>query len=147
MGMSEGMDFDEAGRRRIGAVVQFSMDYQGLTGVAIDKGERLSRAGRRITRATVVRVKRGDQVSVTMLRGLGDVLSLPTDFLIHVGAGDTNRIAVSRRAAEDGDPELIEYALALVRQDAADQRRRPAPAKSRATTGGTGRVTGRSVTR
>lgn len=95
---------DEAGRGRIAELVRASMGWQGLSGPAIE-------ATGRVSRATVDRIKRADpNVSDTMLRALGDVLGLPRDFLIYVGAGNLGAI----RDAASADPDLVRWTLATL---------------------------------
>lgn len=93
---------DSMGRLRIAELVRAAMGWEGLSGPSIE-------ATGRVSRATVDRVKRADpKVSDTMLRALGDVLGLPRDFLIYVGAGDIEAIEQS-----SADPDLRRWTLSL----------------------------------
>jgi hypothetical protein len=93
---------DSRGRTRIGETVKAVMAWEGYTGVGIDSTGRVSRA-------TINRAKRGDQISETMLRALGDALGLPRDYLLYVGTGDIRRIETS-----GADPDLIRWTTELV---------------------------------
>lgn len=94
---------DSNGRYWIGQTVRAAMSWEGLTGERIE-------AGGRVSRATVDRVKRGDpRVSDNMLRTLGNVLGLPRDFLLYVGAGDIRRIEQS-----GADHDLIRWTIDLI---------------------------------
>jgi hypothetical protein len=94
------------GRARVGELVRAVMAWEGLSGSKIESSGRVSRA-------TVDRIKRGDPtVSDTMLRGLGDVLGLPRDFLLYVRDGNDQQ--VSRSGA---DPDLVRWTLDLMRRD------------------------------
>ncbi len=92
------------GRQHIAELVRAVMAWNGISGPAID-------ATGRVSRATVDRIKRADPtVSDTMLRGLGDVLGLPRDYLLYVLEG--NAAAVERSGA---DPDLVRWTLDLMR--------------------------------
>jgi hypothetical protein len=93
---------DDQGRIRIGTLVRAAMGWQGLSASRIE-------AGGRISRATVDRVKRGDRLSDTMLRALGDTLGLPRDYLLYVGTGDIQKIEAS-----GADPDLIRWTTDLI---------------------------------
>ena len=93
---------DSRGRTRIGETVKAVMAWEGYTGVGIDNTGRVSRA-------TINRAKRGDQISDTMLRALGDALGLPRDYLLYVGAGDVRKIESS-----GADPDLIRWTTDLI---------------------------------
>jgi len=93
---------DSRGRTRIGETVKAVMAWEGYTGVGIDSTGRVSRA-------TINRAKRGDQISNTMLRALGDALGLPRDYLLYVGAGDVRKIEAS-----GADPDLIRWTVDLI---------------------------------
>ena len=93
---------DSRGRTRIGETVKAVMAWEGYTGVGIDSTGRVSRA-------TINRAKRGDQISNTMLRALGDALGLPRDYLLYVGAGDVHKIEAS-----GADPDLIRWTVDLI---------------------------------
>ena len=93
---------DARGRTRIGETVKAVMAWEGYTGVGIDSTGRVSRA-------TINRAKRGDQISDTMLRALGDALGLPRDYLLYVGAGDVRKIEAS-----GADPDLIRWTTDLI---------------------------------
>lgn len=93
---------DAQGRTRIGETVKAVMAWEGYTGVGIDNTGRISRA-------TINRAKRGDQISDTMLRALGDALGLPRDYLLYVGAGNVRKIETS-----GADPDLIRWTIDLV---------------------------------
>lgn len=100
---------DTAGRQRIATLVRAAMGWTGLSGPAIE-------ARGRVSRATIDRVKRGDErVSDTMLRALGDQLDMPRDFLLYVGAGDVRQIEAS-----GGDPDLVRWTLDLLKEDQAN---------------------------
>lgn len=96
---------DARGRHQIGQLVNAVMAWEGLTGVGINNSGRVSRA-------TVNRAKRGDQISDAMLRALGDALGLPRDFLLYVGTGDLRKIEAS-----GADPDLIRWTVDLIRGD------------------------------
>lgn len=114
---------DTAGRKRIADLVRAQMGWLGLSGPKIE-------AGGRVSRATVDRVKRGDErISDTTLRGLGDALSLPRDFLLYMGAGDIERIE-----AAAGDPDLIRWTVERIKADA-DQEEKPAARRARKASG------------
>lgn len=93
---------DSRGRTRIGETVKAVMAWEGYTGVGIDSTGRVSRA-------TINRAKRGDEISDTMLRALGDALGLPRDYLLYVGAGDVRKIEAS-----GADPDLIRWTTDLI---------------------------------
>lgn len=93
---------DSRGRARIGETVKAVMAWEGYTGVGIDNTGRISRA-------TINRAKRGDAISDTMLRALGDALGLPRDYLLYVGAGNIRRIEAS-----GADPDLIRWTVELI---------------------------------
>jgi hypothetical protein len=93
---------DARGRTRIGETVKAVMAWDGYTGVGIDSTGRVSRA-------TINRAKRGDQISDTMLRALGDALGLPRDYLLYVGAGNVRKIESS-----GADPDLIRWTTDLI---------------------------------
>ena len=96
---------DDQGRIRIGTLVRAAMGWQGLSGSRIE-------AGGRVSRATVDRVKRGDRISDTMLRALGDTLGLPRDYLLYVGTGDVAKIEAS-----GADPDLIRWTTDLIQSN------------------------------
>jgi hypothetical protein len=93
---------DSRGRTRIGETVKAVMAWEGYTGVGIDSTGRVSRA-------TINRAKRGDQISNVMLRALGDALGLPRDYLLYVGTGNVRRIETS-----GADPDLIRWTVDLI---------------------------------
>lgn len=93
---------DPRGRVWIGETVKAVMAWDGYTGVGIDSTGRVSRA-------TINRAKRGDQISDTMLRALGDALGLPRDYLLYVGSGNVRKIESS-----GADPDLIRWTTDLV---------------------------------
>lgn len=93
---------DSRGRTRIGETVKAVMAWEGYTGVGLGSTGRVSRA-------TINRAKRGDQLSDTMLRALGDALGLPRDYLLYVGAGNVRKIQAS-----GADPDLIRWTTDLV---------------------------------
>jgi hypothetical protein len=93
---------DTQGRVRIGETIKAVMAWEGYTGVGIDSTGRVSRA-------TINRAKRGDQISDAMLRALGDTLGLPRDYLLYVGIGDVRKIQAS-----GADPDLIRWTTDLV---------------------------------
>ena len=93
---------DAQGRTRIGETVKAVMAWEGYTGVGINSTGRVSRA-------TINRAKRGDVISDTMLRALGDALGLPRDYLLYVGAGDVRKIEAS-----GAEPDLIRWTVDLV---------------------------------
>jgi hypothetical protein len=99
------MEIDEKGRERIAELVRAQMGWSGVSGPSIQRGGRVSRA-------TVDRVKRQEEVSEAMLRALGDVLGLPRDYLLYVGRGDVQ--AVERSAASD--PDLLRWTLELIQE-------------------------------
>ena len=101
---------DSRGRTRIGETVKAVMAWDGYTGVGIDSTGRVSRA-------TINRAKRGDQISDTMLRALGDALGLPRDFLLYVGTGDVRRIEQS-----GATHDLIRWTVDLIHSAPSDER-------------------------
>lgn len=107
---------DPRGRHRIGETVKAVMAWEGYTGVGIDSTGRISRA-------TINRAKRGDQISDTMLRALGDALRLPRDYLLYVGAGDIRKIESS-----GADPDLIRWTVDLIRSDSDSDQQQQADA-------------------
>lgn len=103
------MNIDEKGRARIAELVRAQMGWSGISGPSIQRGGRVSRA-------TVDRVKREEEVSETMLRALGDVLGLPRDFLLYVGRGDIDAI---RRSTDDSD--LLRWTIELIHEGTNDR--------------------------
>lgn len=89
---------DADGRRRIASFVQAAMGWSGQ-----NAAKKLAGTGR-VTRSAIDRVKRGDEVSDTLLRALGDVLELPRDFLLYIGRGDVYQI--ERLGGEHADDDL-----------------------------------------
>lgn len=79
-------EIDETGRARIAEFVHAAMGWAG-----VNAARNFARTGR-VSKATIDRVKRGETVSDTLLRALGDVLDLPRDFLLYIGYGDADRI-------------------------------------------------------
>lgn len=79
-------EMTEAGRRRIAEFVHAALGWAGQ-----NASKNLLETGR-VSKATLDRVKRSEEVSDTMLRGLGDVLGLPRDFLLYIGYGEVDRI-------------------------------------------------------
>lgn len=63
----------------------------------------------RVSRATINRAKRGDPISDTMLRALGDALGLPRDYLLYVGTGNVQKVQAS-----GADPDLIRWTTDLI---------------------------------
>jgi hypothetical protein len=96
---------DTRGRSRIGELIKAVMAWEGFTGTGIDSTKRVSRA-------TINRAKRGDQISDVMLRALGDALGLPRDYLLYVGAGDIRKVEAS-----GAEPDLIRWTVDLIRSD------------------------------
>lgn len=92
------MTMDEAGRRRIAEFVHAALGWAGK-----DSNKKLLGTGR-VSKATIDRVKRAEDVSDAMLRGLGDVLDLPRDFLLYIGYGEVERI--ERLMTDDADANL-----------------------------------------
>lgn len=88
---------DPEGRLRISTFVHAALGWAGQ-----NSGKRFIGTGR-VSKATIDRVKRGEEVSDTLLRALGDVLDLPRDFLLYIGYGDLQRID---RLADNGDDDL-----------------------------------------
>lgn len=85
------------GRLRIAAFVHAALGWAGQSSAKNFIGTG------RVSRATIDRVKRGEEVSDTLLRALGDVLDLPRDFLLYIGYGDIHRI---EHLADDADDDL-----------------------------------------
>ena len=102
------------GRRWVAELVVAAMGWAGLS------GPQISSTGR-VSRATVDRVKRCEEVSDSMLRALGSVLGLPRDYLLYVRDADRARI----RTAGASDPDLVQWTLLLMDGDGED----PAPSK------------------
>lgn len=98
---------NEAGRQRIAEFVHAAMGWAGA-----NASKNFAGTGR-VSKTTIDRAKRGEEVSDTMLRALGDVLDLPRDFLLYIGYGDVDRI--ERLGAEntsDADlRDLIRWTL------------------------------------
>lgn len=88
---------DPEGRLRIATFVHAALGWAGQSSAKTFIGTG------RVSRATIDRVKREEEVSDTLLRALGDVLELPRDFLLYVGYGDIDRI---ERLADDADDDL-----------------------------------------
>lgn len=96
---------DAHGRARISALVKAVLGWEGLSVPKIA-------ATGRPSKATINRIKAGEEVSETMLRAMGDKLRLPKDFLLYVGTGDTVRIRNS-----SADPDLVRWTLDLIEAD------------------------------
>lgn len=96
---------DNRGRHRIGELVKAVMAWDGRTPTAIDREGRISRA-------TVNRARAGREMGDTMYRALGDVLGLPKDYLLYVGAGDIRKVEAS-----GADPDLVRWTVDLIRSD------------------------------
>lgn len=98
------------GRQRIAAFMHATLGWDGQ-----DAMKRLVASGR-VSKATIDRVKRGENVSDTMLRAMGDALGLPRDFLLDIGLGNVDRI---ERLYDDPDRtspdwrDLIRWTLDL----------------------------------
>lgn len=99
-------DMDEQGRSRVAELVKAAMGWRGTNGSKID-------AGGRVSRATIDRIKRRENVSEAMLRALGDVLGLPRDYLLYVGNGDVEAVISSGVI----DPDLLRWTLGLMQVD------------------------------
>lgn len=93
-------EIDTEGRLRIATFVHAAMGWAGQ-----NTSKKLAGTGR-ITRSAIDRVKRGEHVSDTLLRALGDVLDLPRDFLLYIGHGDVERIERIGEHADDDDDDL-----------------------------------------
>lgn len=96
---------DEAGRRRIAKFVDAALGWAGM-----ESAKRLAGTGR-VSKATIDRVKRGEDVSDTMLRGLGVVLELPRDYLLYIGYGDVDRIKELADTDDLNRQDLIHWTL------------------------------------
>lgn len=99
-------DMDEQGRARVAELVKAAMGWRGISGSKIDSTGRVSRA-------TVDRIKRRENVSHAMLRALGDILGLPRDYLLYVGNGDVEAVISSGAT----DPDLLRWTLELMQVD------------------------------
>lgn len=88
---------DPEGRQRISAFVYAALGWAGQNAT-----RRFTGTGR-VSQSTIERVKRGEEVSETLLRALGDVLDLPRDYLLYIGHGNTDRI---ERLGDDADEDL-----------------------------------------
>lgn len=97
---------DAAGRRCIAEFVHAAMGWAGT-----NAAKKFTETGR-VSRGTLDRVKRGEDVSETLLRAVGDVLDLPRDYLLYIGYRDVERI---RKLGEDStDPDrqdLVRWTL------------------------------------
>ncbi len=98
--MIDRMEIDDDGRQRMSELVRAAMGWAGTT------GPKLVGTGR-VSKATIERVKKCDDVSDTMLRALGDVLGMPRDYLLYVGQGDVGRI----KGTAGEDPDLVRWTL------------------------------------
>lgn len=105
--MDDRAEMTEAGRRRIAEFVHAALGWAGQ-----NAQKNLAGTGR-VSKATIERVKRGEDVSDTMLRALGDVLGLPRDFLLYIGYGEVNRIErlMSESANDPNRRDLIRWTL------------------------------------
>lgn len=97
----------EAGRRRIAEFVHAALGWAGQ-----NAQKNLVGTGR-VSKTTVDRVKRAEDVSDTLLRALGDVMGLPRDFLLYIGYGQVQRL--ERLLADAGEDanlrDLIRWTL------------------------------------
>lgn len=96
---------DADGRLRIATFVHAAMGWAGQ-----NTSKKLIGTGK-VTRSAIDRIKRGDEVSDTLLRALGDVLDLPRDFLLYIGRGDIDRIERLGDHADDNLRDLIRWTL------------------------------------
>lgn len=113
----------EVGRQRIAEFVHAALGWAGA-----NASKKFSGTGR-VSKATMDRVKRGDEVSETMLRAVGDVMELPRDYLLYIGHADVERL--SRLAAMNDDQrDLVRWTLEHLFPDASP------PCPSRANTAG-----------
>ena len=101
-----GRMIDDEGRRRIGLVVTKWMAYLGLTDSGIDREEGP------LSRSTLGRAKKGEEMSEEMLLSIEHRLGLPIMFLTHIGEGDIRRIERS-----SADRDLVLYVIDLIRED------------------------------
>lgn len=102
---------DAEGRLRIAAFLQalLGWDYPVTAQKLLGSG--------RVSPATIARAKRGEVVSDTMLRVIGDVLGLPRDFLIYIGYGNADRIERLLPEANDDFREVLRWTLDLFAGD------------------------------
>jgi hypothetical protein len=120
----EAGEMPEAGRRRIAQFVHAALGWAGQ-----NAQKRLVGTGR-VSKATVDRVKRGDEVSDTMLRALGDVMSLPRDYLLYIGYGEVDRLERLLVEAKDDANlrDLIRWTLDHLFPNDPDRQTRVRPA-------------------
>ncbi|MGH3331544.1 MAG: hypothetical protein ACRDPJ_09620 [Nocardioidaceae bacterium] len=100
---------EEPGQERVAELVKAAMGWRGISGPQID-------ATGRVSRATVDRVKRRENVSDAMLRALGDILGLPRDYLLYVRNGDVEAVISSGAT----DPDLLRWTLELMQDEITD---------------------------
>lgn len=103
-------DITERGRADIAALTNAAMGWAGLN------VPRAASSGR-VSKATLERVKRQEPVSEAMLRAVGEILSLPRDFLLYVGYRDLD--AVVRASAND--PDLMRWTVELMLSEGDDE--------------------------
>lgn len=104
--MGDDREMTEAGRHRIAEFVHAALGWAGQ-----NASKRFAGTGR-VSKGTIDRVKRGESVSDTMLRALGDVLGLPRDFLLYIGYGEVDRIERLAESEDDADrKDLIRWTL------------------------------------
>lgn len=97
---------DEVGRRRVAEFVHAALGWAGM-----NASKRFTGTGR-ISRATLDRVKQGQDVSPTLLRALGEVLELPRDYLLYIGYGDVDRIQkLAEETTNENRRDLIRWTL------------------------------------
>lgn len=106
---------DSEGRLRIAAFIYALLGWDGP-----DVAEKLLGSGR-VSRTTLDRVKRGDNVSDTMLRAMGDVLDLPRDYLLYIGRANVDRIERLLPEANDDLRDLIRWTLDLFEPEPDDE--------------------------
>lgn len=111
---------DAEGRQRIAAFIYALLGWDGPAVM-----NKLIGSGR-VSKTTIDRVKRGEAVSDTMLRAMGDVLDLPRDYLLYIGCGNVDRIERLLPEADDDFREVLRWTLDLFSTEPDEPRERSA---------------------
>jgi hypothetical protein len=96
---------DEAGRRRIAEFVHAALGWAGA-----NASKNFSET-RRVSKTTMDRVKRGEVVSDTYLRAVGDVMGLPRDYLLYIGYADLDRLSRLGETSDADRQDLVRWTL------------------------------------
>lgn len=102
---SDDRRIDEAGRRRIAEFMHAALGWAGANAT-----KNLSGTGR-VGKGTVDRVKRGEVVSETFLRAVGDVMGLPRDYLLYIGHADVERLSRLGQTDDADRQDLVRWTL------------------------------------